>query len=425
MSTAITKSSSPLERFKEFAKSDIVMSRFSELMGDRQARAYISSVILAVASNDRLQSCSHASIISAAIRAASLKLSCDPATGQAYIVPYGREAAFIPGYKGLRDMAVRTNQYRYIHVDKVFEGEQVETDRLTGETRFQGGRTGDTIIGWIASYEMLNGFRKSLYMTCQEIHDHAKEHNPAGYQATKGIWQKNPHAMERKTVLRILLTQWAMLDAHDTALLIAEPETDPELEMIESEFIYREVELENESDLLRDMGYQAPPSPPEPYLNGHGDQPQPEPVPEPAQNGLHANAHKKSQAEQHPKSTGNGARPLAAPELKERLHANVLKLESAGKTCTPQQRNMIAVNMETCFAPNDNSTEMRKTTLHYLCGVDSVKKLSDAQVLALRAWLNVYQDSGGEWMVDGMACREANAAYNQALLEQGQAEMFV
>lgn len=166
--------------------------------------------------------------------------------------------------------------------------------------------------------------------------------------------------------------------------------------------------------------------PPEPHQGGSGEVPTTETIPVTAQDdGLHANNQEAGSHTNPQKQNDNGSeRPLSPPAFRERLHANIQLIEEAGHTCTPTQRNMIAVNMETCFAPNNNAREMRKTTLHYLCGVDSVKNLTDAEVLALRAWLNAKPDSGGDWLVDGMAVKEANAVYAEAMKDQGQTEMF-
>src|SRR5690606_8961706 len=80
----------PENRLNQFMRSDNIMARFEEILGERGARMYVSSVLLAVANKDALQECTHAAIVASALRAASLSLSCDPAIGQAYLVPYGK-----------------------------------------------------------------------------------------------------------------------------------------------------------------------------------------------------------------------------------------------------------------------------------------------------------------------------------------------
>lgn len=251
----------PDDKLKAFMRSPQILERFQEILGDRGARAYVSSVLLAVANNDALQECSHASIVSSALRAATLSLSCDPAIGQAYLVPFGRVATFVVGYKGLRDMALRTNKYRYIHVDKIYNGEGVDIDRITGAARMMGGKESDEIIGWVASFETTNGFRKTIYMSKEEIHIHAKKYSK-GYDRPSGVWKQNPAAMEKKTVLRQLLMHWGALDSRDELLMNMYDEAEAEdLDVIESEFIPGERETHTEAELMAGLGYEPAPAP--------------------------------------------------------------------------------------------------------------------------------------------------------------------
>ena len=86
-----------------------------------------------------------------------MHLSVDPNLGQAYLVPFKNKATLIVGYKGLYDMAIRTGKYRYINVDKLYEGETIEINRLTGFAKLGGGKTGDKINGYFGAFEMMTG----------------------------------------------------------------------------------------------------------------------------------------------------------------------------------------------------------------------------------------------------------------------------
>lgn len=254
---AIQKQVTPIDKLKTFMRSDMIMERFQEILGERGARAYVSSVILAVANNEALQKCTQASIVSSALRAATLSLSCDPAIGQAYLVPYGNVATFVVGYKGLRDMALRTNKYRYLHADKFYKGEGVEIDRITGSARIIGRKESNEISGWAASFEMTNGFRKTVYMSREEIHEHAKQYSK-GYDRGGGVWKQNPEAMEKKTVLRLLLLHWGTLDSRDELFMNIYDESELEdLDTIESKFIYQPEEREPiiEEKALAELGF--------------------------------------------------------------------------------------------------------------------------------------------------------------------------
>lgn len=211
-----------IKRFRQYASTDIITKRFAEILGERGARSFLSSVVLVVANSERLQECTPLSIVSAALQAATLRLSVDPSVGHAYLVPYGARCTFIPGYKGIYQLAIRTDKYRYINAGSVREGMEVEFDPFTGKPSLKGTPISKKIVGWHASFEMYNGYSKTIYMSLEEIHDHAKRHNPKGYGAEKSIWKTHPEAMEKKTVLRQLLLQWGYLDPSDKAILIGE-----------------------------------------------------------------------------------------------------------------------------------------------------------------------------------------------------------
>lgn len=244
----------------EYMRSDLVKERFAEVLGnERNAAPYITSVLLAVANNEKLQECTHQSIYSSALRAATLRLSCDPGTKQAYLVPYGNSATLIVGYKGLYDMAVRTGKYRYIHTGKVYEGEEVVFDRITGAASIEGHKKSELHHGWLASFQMYDGLSKTIYMSVNEIHEHAKQYSK-GYNRKDGAWKTATEQMERKTVLRRLIMDWGFIDPSDAPMITfeeefidAEFEDVPEVEIVESEST-EEKEF-NEQQVLDDLGF--------------------------------------------------------------------------------------------------------------------------------------------------------------------------
>jgi recombination protein RecT len=223
-----------LTKITNYMDAPVVKARFAQIMGERGASNYISSVLIAVADSKQLQECQPASIYTGALRAATLRLSVDPGVGQAYLVPFKGRATLIVGYKGLHDMAVRTNRYRYINVGPIYEGQEVIEDQITGFHRLAGARAGNKVIGWIGAFEMLprfGGYSKTLYMTVEEIHTHAKRYSKS-YDRSDSPWQTEPAKMERKTVLRLLLRRWGYIDPAD----VKELEEMENEEPIEAEF---------------------------------------------------------------------------------------------------------------------------------------------------------------------------------------------
>jgi recombination protein RecT len=243
MATAIVpQEEKGLTRIQNYLEAPTVQARFAKIMGERGASNYISSVLIAVADSQSLQKCSPPSVYTSALRAATLRLSVDPGVGQAYLVPFKGHATLIVGYKGLHDMAVRTNRYRYINVSPIYEGQEVIEDQITGFHRLAGARSGDKVIGWIGAFEMLpkfGGYSKTMYMTVEEIHEHAKNYSPGyDYKDSRGeytsLWRKEPAKMERKTILRLLLRKWGYIDPADVRTLEEIEQEEPET--IEAEF---------------------------------------------------------------------------------------------------------------------------------------------------------------------------------------------
>lgn len=225
-----------MDKLKMALYSQNTLERFKKVVGTQQAGPYISSVMIAAASNPKLLECTVASILTSAMRAATLHLSCDPSTGQAYLVPYGGKAVLIVGYKGLETLAVRTNWYRFINADKVYEGETAKVDRISGAITIEGSPTPDKkVIGWVASFESLKGFRKSIYMSVEEIHEHAERYSPS-YHRKDSPWVTETWKMERKTIIRILLSTWGYMDPADLAAMsqsdeVELPEAEDEIEV--------------------------------------------------------------------------------------------------------------------------------------------------------------------------------------------------
>ncbi len=149
------------------------------------------------------------SIISAAMVAATLDLSINPAIGQAAIVPYGNQATFQIMRNGLVDLSMRSGQFRSIVNEEVHEGELIKKNKFTGEYVFdEDAKTSDKVIGFMASFELLNGFRKTLYMSVEECTHHGKRYSQT-FKKGFGLWSTDFESMAKKTVLKLLLSKYA------------------------------------------------------------------------------------------------------------------------------------------------------------------------------------------------------------------------
>jgi recombination protein RecT len=214
-----------LDRIRAYAEMDEVKKRFINLLGDRDGKAYVESVVIAVANKKELQACTPKSIMISAMRAASLKLSLDPILEQAHLVAYGTEATLIPDYHGLVQLSVNTNYYEIApNVEEVWEGEEVKTERFTGRVIVEGKRVSDVIIGWVAYYKAKNGIERWLYMSNEECDQHGATYNPGGYKNAKSPWNahngRDRDKMRRKTCLRTFVRRWGNFSPQVQSLIM-------------------------------------------------------------------------------------------------------------------------------------------------------------------------------------------------------------
>ena len=192
---------------------------------DNAAPSFISSILMIFNSNSKLRECSPNSILAAAGIAAALKLPINPGLGFAYIVPYKGQATFQMGTKGYIQLAMRSGLYRTLNSGAVREGQIADIDFVTGDI-IRGEKISDEIVGYIAYMELVNGFRKSLYMTVKELKTHAEKYSMGyAYDMRSGrkssVWSTNFDAMAKKTVLKKLLSNFGIISIDQQSAALA------------------------------------------------------------------------------------------------------------------------------------------------------------------------------------------------------------
>jgi len=227
----VDNESTGLAKVKAYAEMDEVQKRFMNLLGDRDGRAYVESVVIATANNKTLQECTPKSIMISAMRAASLKLSVDPIMKQAHLVPFGKEATLIIDYHGLVQLSTNTNYYEIApNVFEIYEGEEVVIERFSGKISIEGKRVNNNVIGWCGYFKAKNGTERYLYMTNEECDAHGKKYS-RGYEYKDkngnftSLWRKEPEAMRRKTVLRLLVSRWGNFSPQVQSVIMQEEPT--------------------------------------------------------------------------------------------------------------------------------------------------------------------------------------------------------
>lgn len=205
-----------------FAK-DEVKSKFQEMLGKR-AVPFITSVLQIVASNKLLLNADPHSVYHSAAVAATLDLPLNNSIGFAYIVPYNQKqpdgtykqvAQFQMGYKGLKQLALRSGQFKIMNGTDVREGELKERNRLTGEMVFawikdDEERSKAPVIGYVSFFELLNGYTQTFYMSISELEKHGLKYSQT-FKKGYGLWKDDFASMCLKTVTKLNLGKNAPL----------------------------------------------------------------------------------------------------------------------------------------------------------------------------------------------------------------------
>lgn len=240
------------------------------LKDPERAKRFIAAITSAVAITPALQTCTPITILSAGLTGEALNLSPSPQLGQYYLVPFKQKAKtdrdgniispecvnaqFVLGYKGYIQLALRSGQYADLDCMEIREGEYLGKDPATAKPRFKFVENDELreslpIIGYMAYFEYLNGFRKCIYWSKDKMLKHADQFSPAfsaeayrkiqkGEIADKDMWKyssfwyKDFDSMAKKTLLRQLIGKWGIMSTEmqramvsDTSIMSVDADT--------------------------------------------------------------------------------------------------------------------------------------------------------------------------------------------------------
>jgi len=222
---------------KNLLSSDKVKARFTEVMGDK-APQFMASITNAMQASGGFKDVEPSSIVQAAFVASTYDLPIDSNLGFAALVPYAKRQEDESGrwyekkycqfqmmYKGFIQLAIRTGEYKTMNCSEVYEDELISYNPITGECQFVNNFSNtkqrkegnyDKVVGYYAWFKLRSGFEKSLYMSKEDIINHAKKYS-ASYRSdldkgwTKSKWTTDFNAMALKTVIKMLLSKWGIL----------------------------------------------------------------------------------------------------------------------------------------------------------------------------------------------------------------------
>ena len=216
----VKKPQTGLQKFNAMLENTRTQEYLTNVLGEKK-QTFVSNMVALVSSNKALSECDPSTIMFSCLKATALGLAIDPSLGLAWVLPYRDNknnttvATFQLGAKAYTQLALRTAQYKKINVRDVRDGEIVGEDFVSGEMQFkklEKDREKAPVVGYVAMFELINGFSKQLYMSIEEIDAHAKRFSQT-YRKGYGLWADKDMRpkMAEKTVLKLLLSKWGVL----------------------------------------------------------------------------------------------------------------------------------------------------------------------------------------------------------------------
>lgn len=202
-----------------YLSNDSTRKYLKGVLGERTGQ-FITSLTSLAGSSEMLKNCNRNSILACALKAVSMELPFDPNLGFTWCVPYGKTATFQIGAKGYIQLALRTGQYKFIGSRDVREGEFLGRN-FVGDPEIKwlpdDERANKEIIGYMAGLELVNGLKKVIFWTNQEVENHAIRYSQSYRKFKKtgnksdAIWASQFEKMAEKTVLKALISKYGIM----------------------------------------------------------------------------------------------------------------------------------------------------------------------------------------------------------------------
>jgi recombination protein RecT len=206
MSDQIIPRDKKLAQFKEAILSKKVQAAVANALPQHlNAEKMARVVITAVTRTPKLLECRPETVMNAVIEASQLGLMPDGVLGHGYLVPYKSTCVFIPGYKGLLDLARRSGEIEWVQAHVVYEGDdfayQLGMDpQLHHIPARAAGREPGKMIAAYGVAQFKTGAHHFEVMWKDEIEDIRKRSRARD----DGPWVTDYNEMARKTVIRRL-----------------------------------------------------------------------------------------------------------------------------------------------------------------------------------------------------------------------------
>jgi len=236
---------------KDFLKQDYVIKEFAKLVQD--PTNFIMSAITTIQQNNFPADIDRNSVLFGLMNAAILKLPINNNFGLAYLIPYrdnkkGKTyAQFQIGAKGFIALAIRSGLVINFSTTEVYDGQLLEFNPLTGSKFDFSKKQSNKIIGFACYLELKNGFKRTEFMTYEQMMAHAKRYSES-FKHNQGAWVTNFIEMGCKTIGKLTLKKYMpfLTDEIGRAL-----QTDQAVIVGENEFVY--IDNENDDDVVNEV----------------------------------------------------------------------------------------------------------------------------------------------------------------------------
>lgn len=161
-----------------------------------------------IAKNTDLLQCNGGSIVFAVTQAAELGLDLSPSLGEGYLIPYKLKgvmtAQFMPGYRGLVKLAVKSGMVKSIESRIVYAGDEFEyeygtTPYIRHKPNLTASHKTDEVICVYGTATLDSGEKVIEIMTLEDVANIRRR------ARSQNIWESDFGEMARKTVIRRLI----------------------------------------------------------------------------------------------------------------------------------------------------------------------------------------------------------------------------
>ena len=247
---------------KALFANEQVAAKFKEVLGAKSA-GFIASV-LQIASLNLPKNVEPKSVLNAALMAATLDLPVNNNLGFFYIISYNQkqpDGSYLPvaqaqlGYKGFLQLAQRSGSYENISATPIYEGQLKSTNPLTGYEFDFTKKDSDKIVGFAGYFSLLNGFKKTFFMSTEEMQAHGLKYSKT-YSSASSLWKKDFIGMGNKTVLKLLISKFGPLSIEMQKAITADQAVINDVDTDDVTYVdnsYEDVTVDHEAERVRLM----------------------------------------------------------------------------------------------------------------------------------------------------------------------------